>query len=107
MTDQELLTYAAKAAGIEIEKCGCKNEKFPFKHKEIGLGHWNPLEDDGEALRLAVKLFIDVHTQITDNQVFTEASFGNVKFLSRIKGDKLASLRRCITQAAAEIGKGM
>ena len=58
-TDKELLELAAKAAGIEIEPCTCSNKRWPFKIKnDFGIGHWNPLEDDGDALRLAVKLRI-------------------------------------------------
>ena len=51
MTDRELLELAAKAAGIKTSL-----------HKETdslwidGPRVWNPLTDDGDALRLAVKL---------------------------------------------------
>lgn len=44
MNDRELLEAAAKAAGLTIT---------PMMFE---LGKWNPLEDDGDALRLAVKL---------------------------------------------------
>lgn len=46
-TDRELLELAAKAAGI------------PIVWMET-TGRWNPLEDDGDALRLAVKLNMDI-----------------------------------------------
>lgn len=45
MENRELLILAAKAAGYGNEE---------------GSGYWNPLMDDGDALRLAVKLGIQV-----------------------------------------------
>ena len=43
-TDKELLELAAKAAGVV-------HPEVLAKHLESG---WNPLEDDGDALRLAL-----------------------------------------------------
>ena len=58
MGDRELLELAARAAGYEIE--------FDYygdgRHGRFVIGSgfppllWNPLTDDGDALRLAVKL---------------------------------------------------
>lgn len=51
MTDRELLELAAKAAGIKHNpslSAACRGERI----------WWNPLADDGDALRLAVKLHI-------------------------------------------------
>lgn len=56
MTDNELTERAAQAAGIGIEPCTCSDKRFPFKHIESGKGHWSPLYDDGDAMRLAAKL---------------------------------------------------
>lgn len=55
MTDQELLELAAKAEG-------CGNEMFLPGSRSVELGYeqWNPLVDDGDALRLAVKLRLDL-----------------------------------------------
>ena len=53
MTDKELLELAAKAAGIEYNP----NYGKGFWVGEFYSGkEWNPLTDDGDALRLAVKL---------------------------------------------------
>jgi hypothetical protein len=64
MTDRELLEAAAKAAGIGLAP-------HPFLHRR-GEGAlttdgavWNPLTDDGDALRLAVKLRIDIVRECT------------------------------------------
>ena len=49
MTDRELLELAAKSAGITWD------ERFCCFY-DGRLRPWNPLTDDGDALRLAVKL---------------------------------------------------
>jgi len=61
-TDRELLELAAKAAGVEV--AGWDENPFDpeFGHNGVaslrttGGWWWNPLADDGDALRLAVKL---------------------------------------------------
>ena len=90
MTDRELLELAAKAAGIEFDgRFGC----FYDGH----LKPWNPLTDDDDALRLAVKLgFNDVARTL---QHWLNEDFNH--------GDPYATTRRAIVRAAAEIGKEM
>jgi hypothetical protein len=105
MTDKELLELAAKAAGIEYDFCrpelgGCQIRK-PFVS-----GFWNPLTDDGDALRLAVKLEIDLiigtgHKFVTARNEVTQLN--EYEYTQ----DKYAATRRAITRAAAEIGKAM
>jgi len=63
MTDRELLELAAKAAGITL---GSDSPWFTYSDKDgfewwnedarSTTRKWNPLGDDGDALRLAVKL---------------------------------------------------
>lgn len=64
MTDKELLELAAKAAGYQYAKFGgyIVVDGIP--------GNWNPLTDDGDALRLAVKLKFNFayKPQDTDNR---------------------------------------
>ena len=100
MTDRELLELAAKAAGFEIEPCTCK--KVPFRHaKKTGkYGHWNPLNDDGEALRLAVTLGLSISCR------YAAASAWNllIEIEERYEADPYAATRRAIVRAAAEIG---
>ena len=61
MNDRELLEAAAKAAGIKVTWDG-DNPPYPRATTD---GRWNPawdpLTSDGDALRLAAKLKIDVH----------------------------------------------
>ena len=104
MTDRELLELAAKAAGMPasiwwwVDGVLCK----------AGDVHtpWNPLTDDGDALRLAVKTKMEVCVWDTDTTVLT--SNDDISTLSEpTNGDPYAATRRAITRAAAEIGRNM
>lgn len=97
MSDRELLELAAKAVGIELD-FSIRGDFPPYYVNERG-GHssWNPLTDDGDALRLAVAA----------NQL-------NILHLLDLYGDPVlykadptAATRRAIVRAAAEIGKAM
>jgi hypothetical protein len=92
MTDRELLELAAKAAGIELGEW-CK-ELDAFWRGKTGDGIWNPLADDRDAFRLAVKLGIDVFPW--QNKTHDERTIGIE-----------AATRRAIVCAAAEIGRAM
>jgi hypothetical protein len=108
MTDKELLKLAAKAAGLRLFIWGAKGaENYCIKNADGSPGdRWNPLTDDGDALRLAVKLKIDVKHY--DDYVvgwFDGGYIGTGKIM--YEGDPYAATRRAITRAAAEIGKAM
>ena len=108
MSDRELLELAAKAAGY----------KFVKYHEDHGLSgpwaeinkpapesctsRWNPIENDGDALRLAVKLGMDIRIYGTEVRVYCcgiIASEGPPDFNS--------ATRRAIVRAAAGIGRSM
>ncbi|MFM2007587.1 MAG: hypothetical protein RLZZ09_3242 [Pseudomonadota bacterium] len=90
MTDRELLEVAARAAGIDLLR-------GPYIT-------WNPLTDDGDALRLAVCLWITV-TQFTKH---VRAEVDGQPDLHEPHGpDPYAATRRAIVRAAAEIGRSM
>jgi len=114
MTDRELLELAAKANGEKCDQLG-ENAFGLHKPKEGYMQpyiEWNPLTDDGDALRLAVRLDLIVSRGYTE--VGKEAV---VFYLNEIQhqmrcvvphgSDPYAATRRAITRAAAEIGKGM
>jgi hypothetical protein len=111
MTDKELLELAAKAAGI----------KWQSYHMSRGLcladpkggmvitQMWNPLTDDGDALRLAVKLNIVIWECDQYDRAMAEVRYGEARgeYWELVGKDKYSSTRRAITRAAAEIGKAM
>jgi len=94
MNDRELLELAAKAAGIA--------HVTPMM---IEWGQWNPLTDDGDALRLAVKLRLLIDTQYNNGVGVGSASIPWLWVSTAV--DPYAATRRAIVKAAAEIGKGM
>lgn len=108
MTDRELLELAAKAAGMDgwtwCEEQQCM--KSPAKESPYGSVHsyWNPREDDGAALRLAVKLEMDV--SIISGDIVAWDRKHSACF-EDCNDDPYAATRRAIVRAAAEIGKGM
>lgn len=95
-TDRELLRLAALAAGLEVQDYA-PGLGFWIDDE----GEWNPLTDDGDALRLAVKLNIQM-TPRTDGK--SEAAH-LAYFIEDNKGDPYAATRRAIVRAAAEIGR--
>jgi hypothetical protein len=107
MNDRELLELAAKAAGIDlhVEWNGFGSPTGRYRNGATG-DTWNPLEDDGDALRLAVKLQIDLRPSLRGRVRFAYAQVGGDMFAE--SGDDLyAATRRAIVRAAAQIGKEM
>lgn len=102
MTDKELLQLAAKAVGYKWR------EDIAEERDKLGLislwivdpmkTAWNPLTNDGDALRLAVKLGIDCWRE--GDVICCDGA--RVDF-----GDSYAATRRAIVRAAAKIGKDM
>ena len=101
MTDRELLELAAKAAGIEFSEIGGGARYAPQPGIMQPYVPWNPLTDDGDALRLAVKLEITI---MFDSYSVWCGHHGAVKHHN---GDPCAATRLVIVRAAAEIGKRM
>lgn len=115
MNDRELLELAAKAIGVKI---------LSFQHGKLNVTsdnktnfHWNPLTDEGDALRLAVKLKIKL-AYIWDgenDQYDTVAAIKGIVMCEEQIGilpdgtefDELAATRRAIVRSAAEIGRSM
>lgn len=101
-TDRELLELAARAADLPWDQW-----------VEDGDDSWNPLQDDGDALRLAVQLrmvvslascmccaVVDWHDNEDDNEVYVRFS---ESFKDRECDNAEAATRRAIVRAAAQI----
>jgi hypothetical protein len=130
MTDQQLLELAAKAAGLNV-KAQSVNADDRWIGLVIGEKHtkekkfWNPLTDDGDALRLAVKLQLDIcpyvyfneHCQLPAVSKLRKTADGSwlEEKVSRfpeysesfVEHDPYAATRRAVVKAAAEIGKSI
>ena len=59
-TDRELLEMAAKAAGFDSFDWLAADNRMNVYTPEGQQSSWNPITDDGDALRLAVKLGLTV-----------------------------------------------
>lgn len=98
MNDKELLELAAKAAGVDGLIKGTADGAVWLFRDDNG-SPWNPLTDDGDALRLAVKLrlLVDCYRPLPDSLALEEGS----------GLDACANTRRAIVKSAAEIGRKM
>ncbi len=108
MTDRELLELAAKAAGIDFIPERSTDQMLWI----VGGGVWSPKHDDGDALRLAVALNMDIRYALYDSSaaVFVGGRWdGAPEAVHELfEGRKsYAATRRAIVRAAAEIGRGM
>lgn len=113
-TDRELLELAARAAGHnvrwhEVWQCFVHCEAYNIDNPPTLSGQrmvWVPLNDDGDALRLAVRLQMQLRLKQSDYEVSAYgAPSGRVD--ESVYGDPLAATRRAIVRAAAEIGRSM
>jgi len=116
-SDRELLVLAARAFGFGVE-CSrgpiWTESEYPKKSGKNGAlwngkggwgdeaELWNPLTDDGDALRLAVRLWLDLNINDGQCDVFSSEGFYNCR-----DDDTAAATRRAIVRAAAAIGEAM
>lgn len=137
-TDRELLEKAAKAAGMNVfPEAGAEPWPkvdgwfFCVQHGDPGMhfcpadnrahrtGPWKPLHEDGDALRLAVKLRISLifeqeymggpvlETLEATSPPRSGDGSRDVSTESLSEGDEMANTRRAIVRAAAAIGEQM
>ena len=114
--DHKLLEKAANAAGVPIYasddgtlqqrpiwavKCGGGNGTMPYEQE------WNPLRDDAEAFRLAVKLRIEIGFSGNGMQTWAVQPYKDIRVHEHIatNADLSAATRRAIVRAAASIGE--
>lgn len=101
--DKALLTKAAEAAGLIIAM-DCEGEEIVPRYycmsPNSGAFEWNPLADDGDALRLAVKLQI--------SPMYGTPCVAVCAFSRGVSDDKdqYAATRRAIVRAAAATLRG-
>lgn len=118
MNDRELLELAAKAAGYWLRSerdADFQSDKVWISTQSLdGVRYWpewkvfDPLTDDGDALRLAVDAQVSIAFSYCDDGVPVVAAgdfFNQVR--ECLAPDFKAKTRRAIVRAAAEIGKAM
>lgn len=117
MTDRELLELAAKAAGVDLKPMQINNVREQGDDRFVGYmadpeqwsrGWFNPLFDDGDALRLAVRCNIILEYRREVPACFAYHYALKLEVIQRNNElDSYAATRRAIVRAAAEIGKQM
>lgn len=95
MTDRELLELAAKAAGYHWPLVWPNPSPVDVPHD------WNPLTDDGDAFRLAVKLKMSVSVFDDIVSIGTTNDCGYWEY--PITHDPPEATRRAIVRAAADL----
>ncbi|MBV6212107.1 hypothetical protein KUU31_11415 [Pseudomonas aeruginosa] len=105
MHDRLLLELAARAAGYVVrwhDDTLTHGPAFTIEDPEnpYVFKIWNPLTDDGDALRLAVLLNLEIHSPKSNPTVMFRTAENDVFYQD-------ACIRLAITRAAAEIGKSM
>lgn len=102
-TDRELLELAARAAFPD-----CAHLSYPLDWVRDCVGEWDPLTDDGDALRLAVELRLN----FTTGDLACAASWPPHKawvneVVEAHQDNRASATRRAIVRAAAAIGDQM
>jgi hypothetical protein len=101
--DRELLELAAKAAGIDLHVQDDGSTGYYSDWRGMPQWEaWNPLADDGDALRLAVKLGMALNVcKRMQGDDYTVVLGGGGR--EEHGSDEFAATRRAIVRAAAEI----
>ena len=116
MTDKELLAAAARAAGIVCSWAHEDEADYSAKTEGMWLNgarspdnskFWNPLTDDGDALRLVVELMLTITMRHHECEVFDEdGQFLASESLHCPPDARQELVRRAIVRAAAALDSG-
>lgn len=109
MMNRALLELAAKAAEIVLVWPVLAGSTLPPRRADTFV-IWNPLDDDGEALRLAAALGLEIGFGWTfhdKDDVTVIIVNGDVMEHINSANDRITATRHAIVRAAAEIGKAM
>lgn len=104
MDDRTMLELAARAAGINFHHIDDAGVWWRNGHMDERVRKWNPLTDDGDALRLAAKLQMQVTIW---NRAADARARGHDLIVQESAPDGIAATRRAIVRAAAAIGQRM
>lgn len=98
-TDRELLELVARAAGLEISIWDFSGVPHVMRKGDAQSFAWNPLADDGDALRLAVMLGMIV---VIQDSGFVCAEIPGFYPVGEYEWSTAAT-RRAIVRAAAQM----
>ena len=108
MNDKELLEFAALSIG------GIYDSGFISTDGGIDFDQWEPLDDDGDALRLAVKLQLTIcNEHVSAGAVYCTNGDEDYPMVlsgkdeSDVIDSDFSATRRAIIIAAAEIGRAI
>ncbi|HHM6104655.1 TPA: hypothetical protein ACRL9Z_001757 [Pseudomonas aeruginosa] len=122
MNDRTLLELAARAAGMNIQRSRLDDPLHrDFLMNGEGVRNpgqcsfpWNPLTDDGDALRLAMTLELGVVCkrqsdpyEMNRSVVTSPYRVNQIRITEPHQDDPASATRRAIVRAAAEIGKSI
>lgn len=100
MTDREMLEFAARAMGYDDAQWDHERQCISTAKLTGSRRFWNPITDDGDSLRLAVKMNITVHPG------FVYTPTGRL-IDCRDYANRIGATRLAIVRAAAEMGRDM
>jgi len=107
MKEKELLKLAAKAINLELFEDDFYDGELCYYDSDTDCNlWWNPIIDDGDALRLAVELglAVSICKDMPDGD-FTVILGTEIKEMHN--KDKYSATKLAIVRAAAEIGKSI
>jgi hypothetical protein len=106
-TDKKLLELAAKAAEYGRIKYF---DEVPYVARGLhgeDFFTWNPLTDDGDAMRLSVKLGLVLSPSKVSAMAWHPNAIERDSIWEPLNPDPYTATRRAIVRAAAEIGKSI
>ena len=103
MTDRELLESAARAAGYAVQVFGPDGHAYGVWHPGSACTPtWDPFNNDGDALRLAVALGLTVHHYLETQEVGVRLPYCDDDIAGEFyNADPFAATRRAIVRGAA------
>ncbi|WP_208281688.1 hypothetical protein [Massilia oculi] len=99
----ELMVAAANAAGIQLALPD--HATICWSEEDDSWIAWNPLHDDGDAFRLAVKLGIGIWQHMSIREVEVEYYDDGRSLTEQFGSDPFYANRRAIVRLAAEMGR--